>query len=155
MERQRLWEEQMMGAQAQGMGMPGGNGLSAGGQMDLGANAAGNGAMQNNGGFSWPAALLAQHPALQTIPWDQLGNGNGHGGGGGGGGAGVGGDDGADLNGTAGFDNGSGGDYFDEDDEGSGYVSGPGTGFAHAHAQQGGWGAVGEAQDWASDYEGR
>lgn len=139
-----------MSAQAQGLQMSGPNGLAAlssSHHLDLaGAAAAGNagaGLQPNNGGggggFSWPAALLAQHPALQTIQWDQLGGGS----------AGV--DDAADLSGPSSFDAGSGGDYFDEDDE-AGYVSGPGTGFAQ---QQAGWEMVGEAQEWASDYEGR
>lgn len=148
MERQRLWDEQMMTAQAQGMPMPGNNNNNGVGglpshHMDLaGAAPAGNGVgmgQNNGGGFSWPAALLAQHPALQTIQWDQLGPGPG----------GV--DDAADLSGRSSFDAGSGGDYFDEDDE-AGYVSGPGTGFGQHPS---GWGIVGEAQDWASDYEGR
>lgn len=129
-----------MTAQAQGMQMPvNGVGAMPSHHMDLGGAAAGSGAgLQNSGGFSWPAALLAQHPALQTIQWDQLGNGQG-------------GVDEGDLSGRGSFDAGSGPDYFDEDEE-SGYVSGPGTGFA---PPQSGWGVVGEAHEWASDYEGR
>ena len=118
-----------MNAQAQGMHIPTG-GMPQ--QMDMGPA----GGMQNvNGGFSLPAALLAQYPALQTLQWDQLGNGPGV--------------DEGDLGGRSSFDASSGGDYFEEDEEG-GYVSGPGTGFG-----QPGWGVVGGGQEWTSDYEGR
>lgn len=123
LERQRVYNEQMLGAhhhQQHGLsGMPG--------PMDM------SGSGVNNGAFTLPAALLAQYPALQGLQWDQLGA--------------PGPGDEAELSGRGSFDAGSGGDYFD-DEEGSGYVSGPGTGYG---AQQVGWGGP----DWASDYEGR
>ena len=83
-------------------------------------------------GFVLPAALLAQYPALQGLQWDQLGA--------------PGPADEGELGGRAGFDAGPG-EYFDED-EGSGYVSGPGTAYGNAWT-----GAAGP--EWASDYEGR
>lgn len=137
LERQRVLNEQQM------LGNAGGPGQAAHDQqqqqpgilpsssaaMDL----SGNGA---TGGFTFPAALLAQYPALQGIQWDQLGA--------------PGPGDEAELSGRGSFDGSSGGDYFDDDDGagGGGYASGPGTGYA---AQQMGWGGP----DWASDYEGR
>jgi transcription factor CRZ1 len=70
-----------------------------------------------SGGFTLPAALLAQYPALQNIDWSQMGTGQG--------------DDG-DLSdvgvggmGRSSFDASSGGEYFD-DDVSEGYVSGTG-----------------------------
>ncbi|MCJ1368254.1 hypothetical protein MMC16_007396 [Acarospora aff. strigata] len=134
LERQRLYNEQMLvgSHQAHQQHQQHGNnsmhGLSGPGPgpMDL---SGGN----NSGGFTLPAALLAQYPALQGLQWDQLGA--------------PGPGDEADLSGQGSFD-GSGGDYFDEEDGGGGYVSGPGTGYA---AQQMGWGGP----DWASDVEGR
>lgn len=120
------------------------------GDMNGGGNGGGGGA--GSGGFTLPAALLAQYPALQGIQWDQLGAG--------GGGGGAGGGDEGELSGRSSFDagTGSGGEYFDVDvdeDEGGGggYVSGPGTGYGSGHGHgggvQGGWG-----HEWASDYEG-
>lgn len=104
------------------------------GPMDMsGAGGSGGLNASNNGAFTLPAALLAQYPALQGLQWDQLGA--------------PGPGDEAELSGRGSFD-GSGGDYFDEDDGGGGYVSGPGTGYA---AAQMGWGGP----DWASDVEGR
>ena len=85
-----------------------------------------------NGGFTLPAALLAQYPALQGLQWDQLG-------------AGGPGDDG-EISGRSSFDASSGGDFYD--DEESGYVSGPGTAYGSAWTAGGG-------PEWASDYEGR
>lgn len=121
LERQRLYEEQMM--QQQGM-QGAGSGLQPPNQMmDM-----------NGGGFTLPAALLAQYPALQGLQWDQLGTAGGPG-------------DEGELSGRSSFDASSGGDYFDEE-EGSGYVSGPGTSYGNA------WTAAGN-HDWASDYEGR
>ena len=88
----------------------------------------------NGGGFAFPAALLAQYPALQGLQWDQLGAGGGPG-------------DEGELSGRSSFDAGSGGDYFDDED-GGGYVSGPGTGYGNAWVE-------GAGNEWASDYEGR
>lgn len=70
-------------------------------------------------GFTLPAALLAQYPALQTLQWDQLA---------------AQADDQSDFRSTGGqsnFDASSGGEFGfgDEDDQsgmGSGYVSGAG-----------------------------
>lgn len=122
LERQRLYEEQMR--QQQGMQGPG-NGLQPPSQM-----------MDMNGGaFTLPAALLAQYPALQGLQWDQLSTAGGPG-------------DEGELSGRSSFDASSGGDYFDEE-EASGYVSGPGTSYGNA------WGAPAANHDWASDYEGR
>ena len=118
MERQRKYEESMI--QQHGM-QAGGSLMQPPSQM-----------MDMNGGrFTLPAALLAQYPALQGLQWDQLGAPADEG----------------ELSGRSSFDASSGGDYFDED-EGSGYVSGPGTSYGNAWAAQG-------AHDWASDYEGR
>ena len=88
------------------------------------------------GGFALPAALLAQYPALQGLQWDQLST------------AGPGGADDGELSGRSSFDASSAGEFYDDEGEGSGYVSGPGTAYGSA------W-AGGGAPDWASDYEGR
>ena len=87
----------------------------------------------SNGGFAFPAALLAQFPQLQTIQWDQVPPGA---------------DD--DISGRSSFDASSGGEFYDEAEEG-GYVSGPGT----AYAAGNNWDASMDSRDWASDYEGR
>ena len=87
----------------------------------------------SNGGFTLPQALLAQYPALQGLQWDQLGA--------------AGPADDGEISGRSSFDAGSGGDFYDEE-EGSGYVSGPGTAYGTA------WGGGG-GPEWASDYEGR
>jgi transcription factor CRZ1 len=72
-----------------------------------------------SGGFTLPAALLAQYPALQNIDWSQVPSTQ---------------DDG-DLSdvgigggsmGRASFDASSGGEYFDDGDVSEGYVSGSG-----------------------------
>lgn len=92
-----------------------------------------------NGGFTLPAALLAQYPALQGLQWDQLA---------------AGGPDDMDsgdaisVSGRSSFDASSGAEsYFDDED--GGYVSGPGTGFGP------GQGFAAGGHEWASDYEGR
>ncbi|EEH08869.1 C2H2 zinc finger domain-containing protein [Histoplasma capsulatum G186AR] len=80
-------------------------------------------------GFTLPAALLAQYPALQTLQWDQLAPHP---------------DDGSDIGGGGGarsnYDASSGGEYGfgDDDDSGlnSGYVSGSGQNFSHAPPSQ-------------------
>jgi hypothetical protein len=116
MERQRIFDEQMMNQNMQAGGMAP--------QPPM------NGHVQNY----FPAAILAQYPALQQIPWEQM----------------QGGDEG-EISGRSSFDASSGGDYFDEADE-SGYVSGPGTAYANGNSwDQGGL----DRRDWASDYEGR
>lgn len=84
-----------------------------------------------NGGFTLPAALLAQYPALQGLQWDQLGA------------AGPG----EEPEGRGSFDASSGGEYYEDED--TGYVSGPGTSYGNAWAGSNGGG------EWASDYEGR
>lgn len=117
MERQRVYDEQMMNQNMQGGGMAP--------QPPM------NGNVQNY----FPAALLAQYPALQQLSWDQMGQGGDEG----------------EISGRSSFDASSGGDYFDEAEEG-GYVSGPGTAYANGN----GWDQGGmDGRDWASDYEGR
>lgn len=64
--------------------------------------------------FTLPQALLAQYPVLATLQWDQLGP------------AGA---DEADVSGRSSFDASSGGEYYDDDPDASGYVSGPGADF--------------------------
>ena len=135
MERQRGVEQQQM--LDHGMPHGAGTGMVAPGatpNMLDGAN-----------GFTLPAALLLQYPALQTIQWDQLGQ------------AGQGED--GEVSGRSSFDAGSQGDGFDDDD--GEYVGGGGSG---ATAGNGGGGGVGfgggagwplEAGEWPSDYEGR
>lgn len=121
-ERQRVYDEQMMG-QSQTMHVPGQ--VPASNQLNINGGGAGS-------GFTLPAALLLQYPALQGLQWDQLGA-TGQG------------DDG-ELSGRSSFDAGSQGEYFD--DEEGGYASGAGGG-------GGTWGMGVGAGDWASDYEGR
>lgn len=122
MERQRVYDEQMMG-QSQNMHVaaqiPAPNPLNING---------GTGS-----GFTLPAALLLQYPALQGLQWDQLGA-PGQG-------------DEGELSGRSSFDASSQGEYFD--DEEGGYASGAGGGGGSR------WGLAGGAGDWASDYEGR
>lgn len=122
-ERQRVYDEQMMG-QSQNMHVPGQ--VSASNQLNINGGGAGS-------GFTLPAALLLQYPALQGLQWDQL-SATGQG------------DDG-ELSGRSSFDASSQGEYFD-DEEGGGYGSGTGGG-------GGRWGMGVGAGDWASDYEGR
>ncbi|KAI9716018.1 MAG: hypothetical protein M1812_005652 [Candelaria pacifica] len=121
-ERQRIYNnQQMMNAQS---------GMHVMQQQPLNLNG-----MDANGNFAFPAALLAQHPALANLSWDAMGGGN---------------TEEAEISGRSSFDASSGGEYYDDDDgSGSGYVSGPGTGYASG-PPVGGWG-----NEWASDYEGR
>ena len=138
MERQRQFDEQMMGGghntnNNNTMGLPSNNGMGGGGAAEA--------HMHHNPQGAFPAALLAQFPALQGLQWDQLAAGNpqdemdGEGGG--------------VVSGRSSFDASSGAEsYFDEDE--GGYVSGPGTGFG-GH----GFTAAAGGHDWASDYEGR
>ena len=82
----------------------------------------------------FPAAIIAQYPALQNLQWDQLGGGG----------------DESEISARSSYDASSGGEYYDEADEG-GYVSGPGT----AYAAGNGWEGDMNGREWASDYEGR
>lgn len=91
------------------------------------------GSVDTGGGYVLPQALLAQYPALANIPWDALGSGGG---------------DEADVSGRSSFDASSGGEYYDEEGEGSGYVSGPGTDYGNGSSAR--WPGNG----WTSDYEG-
>lgn len=76
------------------------------------------------GGFSLPAALLAQYPALQNIDWSQVATT----------------DDAGDLSDVGGmggrpsFDGSSGGEFY-EDDISEGYASGSGMNFADPNQQ--------------------
>lgn len=122
-ERQRAMHEQMMQQQSAGLQpMPQPMAIP---NMD-----------PTGQGFTLPAALLAQYPALQGLQWDTM----------------PAGDPADDVSGRNSFDASSGGEFGfgDDDDPNSGYVSGPGTGFGGG-VQAGGWGGDG----WASDYEGR
>lgn len=111
------------------------------------------------GGFTLPAALLAQYPALQTLQWDQIAPQV---------------DDNSDIGGRSSFDASSGGEFGfgDDDDPGvnSGFISRPGTSHSTGHPQQppseqqllgvdqvnagggGNWGHTGHG--WANDYGG-
>lgn len=109
--------------QSQNMHVPGQ--VPASNQLNINGGGAGS-------GFTLPAALLLQYPALQGLQWDQL-SATGQG------------DDG-ELSGRSSFDASSQGEYFD--DEEGGYASGTGGG-------GGRWGMGVGAGDWASDYEGR
>ena len=117
MERQRNIDEAMMGH-----------------QMSIGGLAP-QPPMNGGGGFTLPAALLAQYPALQGLQWDQMPAGTDEG----------------DISGCSSFDASSGGDYYDEDEEGGGYMSdnpmNPGfdTGTAYMGGNQGGWKSEHEA----------
>jgi hypothetical protein len=112
MERQRQFDESMLVAQGGATPMHNPN------------------AGVNGGGFTLPAALLAQYPALQGLQWDNMP-----------------GDDLEEVSGRSSFDAGSGADSYFEDEDG--YVSGPGVG-----AGAGGWHGGGVGHEWASDYEG-
>ena len=86
----------------------------------------------NQGVFTLPAALLQQYPALQGLQWDQLATTPEDG----------------DISGRSSFDASSGGDYYEDDDEGSGYMSDNpmNPGFETGGIWQGG-------QGWKSDIE--
>ncbi|KAI9849237.1 MAG: DNA-binding transcription factor [Sclerophora amabilis] len=138
LERQRVWNEQQLLAQQQG-------GMQGGGPPPQMAPPLELGGLDASGNYTLPAALLAQYPALATLSWDPMGPSSSNGA------------DEGDVSGRSSFDASSGGEYYDDDGDGSGYVSGPGTGFA-SHNNGGGqssaagmgWGG----NDWASDYEG-
>lgn len=87
MERQRVFDEQMMNQSMQAGGMAP--------QPPMNGN--------QNGGFALPAALLLQYPALQGLQWDQLGQ--------------PGPGDEGEISGRSSFDASSGGEYFDEAEE--------------------------------------
>ena len=119
MERQRNLDEAMMGH-----------------QMSIGGLAPQAPMNNNGGGFTLPAALLAQYPALQGLQWDQTSGGP---------------EEGGDISGRSSFDASSGGDYYEDDDEGSGYMSdnpmNPGfdTGNAYMGGTNHGWKSDNEA----------
>lgn len=130
MERQRLYDEHMM-AQNQNHTM------QQGGLMPAPPPS------QNmNGGFTLPAALLVQYPALQGLQWDQLGQA---------------GPDEGDVSGRSSFDASSGGEWLEDEGEEMGYGSGNGGGNGNGNGNGNGGGgfAGGGGYEWASDYEGR
>lgn len=128
MERQRVFEEQMNIRTNQSM-------QSTPQQQHPAQNITQSQQTNGNGGFTLPAALLAQYPALQALQWDQLGVGPGsHG------------DDGE--GGGKNYDGSSQGEYFDDED---GYGSGVN---GAVDGGGGGWGGS-SGGEWASDYEGR
>ncbi len=102
LERQRQWREQQM-QQNVSMAPP------------IGLDPTGNYAIDANGSFTLPAALLAQYPALAQMSWS---------------GPEMGGID-EDLSGRSSFD----ASDFDDGDDG-GYVSGPGTGYGEGGLSQ-------------------
>ena len=107
LERQRVWQEQRMQAQAQQSMMMAPMDPNTGYPMD----AAGN--------YVLPAALLAQYPALAQVNWSapDMGGGSGM-------------ED--DMSGRSSFD---ASDYDEGDD--AGYVSGPGTGYGQGGMNEG------------------
>lgn len=133
MERQRGLEQQQMLNHSMPQGPA--NGMVGSGAPNM---------LDGATGFTLPAALLLQYPALQGIQWDQLGQ------------AGQG-DDG-EVSGRSSFDAGSQGDGFDDDE--SEYLSGAGgggggggTGGGSGFGGGGAWSV--EAGGWHSDYEAR
>ncbi|KAI1383446.1 uncharacterized protein F4822DRAFT_77977 [Hypoxylon trugodes] len=118
LERQRVWQEQRMQSMAQNMAQP---------QAVMDPNVYPG---MEAGGYSLPAALLAQYPALAQMNWGQNDMSNVE----------------DELSGRSSFD---ASDYDDGDD--TGYVSGPGTGFGEGGMQQN----FGESIGYASDYGGR
>jgi transcription factor CRZ1 len=140
LERQRAWQEQRMAVAAQqqhaqqqaNMGAALGMLPSQGPPM-VGIDPNTGYPVDSNGHFAFPAAILAQYPALAQFNWSNN----------------------PDLSGGSGMEDETGGrssfevsDY-DEADE-AGYVSGPGTGFG-----QGGLGEGFGEMGYASDYGGR
>ncbi|KAK9775770.1 hypothetical protein AB5N19_05158 [Seiridium cardinale] len=115
LERQRVWQEQRMASMAHNM-------AAQQVVMDPGMYQP----MDPNGGFTLPASLLAQYPALAQVNWQAQDMGNVE----------------DDLSGRSSFD---ASDY-DEGDEG-GYVSGPGTGFGEGGMQQN-FGEMGYTSDY-------
>ncbi len=93
-----------------------------------------------NGGFTLPAALLVQYPALQGLQWDQLGQA---------------GPDEGDVSGRSSFDASSGGEWLEDEGEEMGYGSGNGGGNGNGNGNGGGGFTGGGGYEWASDYEGR
>ncbi|KAH0533861.1 hypothetical protein FGG08_007515, partial [Glutinoglossum americanum] len=124
-ERHRAFQEQQMMAQ-QGPGMHPQNMAS----MDVSG-------IDPSNSYPLPAALLAQYPALAQIQWDSIGT--------------AGPDEAeGEISGRSSFDAGSGGEYYDDEGDGGGYVSGPGTAYSTGPIG-GNWGG----HEWASDYEGK
>ncbi|KAI9658540.1 MAG: DNA-binding transcription factor [Trizodia sp. TS-e1964] len=130
-ERQRAWNEQM-GQQQQLMGGQQPQQQMPPSQIEMGG-------MDATGNYSLPAALLAQYPALASLPWESLGS--------------PGPADEGDISGRNSFDAASsGGEYYEDGDEGSGYTSGPGTAYATGgFGVSAGW----NHREYVSDYEGR
>lgn len=101
---------------------------------------------QQSGGFTLPAALLAQYPALQHLQWDQIA---------------PAGDDANDISGRSSFDASSGGEFtYDDDDAGgvsSGYASGAGTMYGVNNPNQifGGNGEDGYVHEWTGEFDQR
>jgi hypothetical protein len=117
LERHRAWQETQMMAQAHGPQQqqpPPPPSLDFGG-LDGGSQ------------YTLPQALLAQYPALATLSWDAMG---------------PAGPDDEDLSGRSNYDASSGGEYYDDELDGGGYVSGSGTGYGSS-APSGGWGGGG------------
>lgn len=116
MERQRLWQEQHMqqNMAAQNMAAP------------INMDPTGAYAIDANGNYTLPAALLAQYPALAQMSWNDMGSNQNI-------------ED--DLSGRSSFD---ASDYEGDD---TGYVSGPGTGFGEGSMPQN-YGDVGYASDY-------
>ncbi|KAK5652069.1 hypothetical protein OQA88_10845 [Cercophora sp. LCS_1] len=126
LERQRVWNEQRM-QQAAAQGMLQAPGMMMPPGMDPGT---GGYPIDASGNYALPQALLAQYPALAQMNWSgDMGGGSGM-------------ED--DISGRSSFD------ASDYDDDGDGYVSGPGTGFGPGGMQEG-FGEMG----YASDYGGR
>lgn len=107
MERQRLYDEQMLANNHQN------GGLHPVPQPMM------------NGGFALPAALLAQYPALQGLQWDQLA------------GPGPGDEGEISGRSSFDASSGAESGYFDDEGVEGGYASGPGTGFSPGHQWRG------------------
>jgi hypothetical protein len=120
LERQRVWQEQRM------QNMAAQNMAAQHSVMDPNMYQP---PMDPNGGFTLPASLLAQYPALAQVNWQANDMGNVE----------------DELSGRSSYD---ASDY-DEGEE-TGYVSGPGTGFGEGGMQQN-FGDMG----YTSDYGGR
>ena len=91
----------------------------------MGMDPTGAYAIDANGNYTLPAALLAQYPALAQVSWNDMNNQNIE----------------DDLSGRSSFD---ASDYEGDD---TGYVSGPGTGFGDGSMPQN-YGDVGYASDY-------
>lgn len=117
LERQRVWQDQRMQSMAQNM-------AAQHVVMDPGMYQP----MDPNGGFTLPASLLAQYPALAQVNWQAPEMGNVE----------------DDLSGRSSYD---ASDYDEGDD--TGYVSGPGTGYGEGGMQQN-FGEIGYTSDYGT-----